>query len=196
MAVLALSGCSKVEPAIVRGAPAEASPSAASKETSDSAQHAHADSGKAPPDSLTMLLALLPAPPETPLDAEASAMADRAVFVPRTQRWFMARTLDSALVLDIGRIDGGVGNTAAAMAAFDRMVSSRSPLQRGMSVVVHSRAGASALRISDFRTQRSSHCGVTWSDDARLNGTRSASGMAWRTGAAVRNQCGPGVRTR
>jgi hypothetical protein len=182
MAVLALSGCSKVEPAIVRGAPAEASPSAASKETSDSAQHAHADSGKAPTDSLTMLLALLPAPPETPLDAEASAMADRAVFAPRTQRWFMARTLDSALVLDIGRIDGGVGNTAAAMAAFDRMVSSRSPLQRGMSVVVHSRAGASALRISDFR-----HSGrriVASLGPTMLDSTERAVPAEWR-GAPV-----------
>jgi hypothetical protein len=178
-AVLALTGCNKAEPGIARAASAAASLPAASAHVPDSTPGERVDSSKAAPtDSLTMTLALLPAPPETPLDAEASAMADRAVFAPLTQRWFMARTLDSALVMDIGRIDGGVGITDAAKAAFDRMVSSRSPLQRGMTVVVHARSGPSALRITDFR-----HSGrriVALLGPSSLDSTERAVPVEWR----------------
>lgn len=104
-----------------------------------------------PPDSATMMLALLPVPPEAALDGDASALAERAVFVPLTQRWFMARVVDSVLAMDIGRIDGGVGSTDAARAALARMVASRSPIQRGMPLTVHSRAGAIAAHVTDFR---------------------------------------------
>lgn len=178
-AVLVLSGCSKVEPEVARGASAAASLPAASPHATDSALDERADSARVlPPDSLTVMLALLPAPPETPLDAEASGLADRAVFAPLTRRWFMARTLDSALVMDIGRIDGGVGTTDAAEAAFDRMVSARSPLQRGMTVVVHARGGASALRITDFR-----HSGrriVALLGPSTLDSTERAVPVEWR----------------
>jgi hypothetical protein len=105
----------------------------------------------APPDSATMLLVRLPPAPETPLDAAANSLAERAVFVPLTRRWFMARVADSALAMDIGRIDGGVGTTDSARAAFARMVSSRSPIQRGMPVTVHTSAGAVSARVTDFR---------------------------------------------
>ncbi len=102
-------------------------------------------------DSATMMLAMLPPAPDSELDGESAAMADRAVFVPLTQRWFMARTIDSALAMDVGRIDGGVGTTDAARAAFARMVASRSPVQRGMPFIVHERAGATAARVTDLR---------------------------------------------
>lgn len=103
------------------------------------------------PDSVTMLLALLPAAPDAALEGEAASQADRAVFVPRTQRWFMARWLEGALLLDIGRIDGGVGTSDDARAAFDRMVAARSPLQSGMTVVAHPRSGATVATVSGYR---------------------------------------------
>ena len=147
-AALGLSGCG-TEKETARARPAVVGESA---RTGDSIPEERPDSIKVmPPDSATMVLGLLPPAPDSPLDGEAAGLAERAVFVPLTRRWFMARTLDSALVMDIGRIDGGVGTTDAARAAFDRMVSSRSPVQRGMMVTVHARAGANALRVSEFR---------------------------------------------
>ena len=78
-------------------------------------------------------------------------MAERAVFAPLTQRWYMARTIDGTLALDVGRIDGGVGTTDAARAAFDQMAASRSPVQRGMPFTVHSLAGAAQAHVSGLR---------------------------------------------
>ena len=147
---LGLSGCS-AEPKTARAVPVVAA-AAESTHTPDSIPEERPDTIRiAPPDSATMQLSLLPEPADTPLNGEAAGMAERTVFVPRTRRWFMARTLDSTLVMDIGRIDGGVGTTDAARAAFAQMVTSRSPVQRGMTVTVHSRAGATARQVSDFR---------------------------------------------
>jgi hypothetical protein len=143
-----LGGCA-AEPESARTSPPVVVESA---KTPDSIPEERPDTVKlAPPDSTTMRLALLPAPPGTPLDGESAGMADRAVFAPRTQRWFMARTLDSALAMDIGRIDGGVGTTEVARAAFQRMVSARSPLQTGMPVTVHTHSGASTATVIDIR---------------------------------------------
>jgi hypothetical protein len=120
--------------------------------TPDSIPEERPDTIKAvTPDSVTMLVALLPAAPDAALGGEAASQADRAVFVPRTQRWFMARWLEGALLMDIGRIDGGVGTSDEAKAAFDRMVAARSPLQTGMHVVAHPRAGAVVATVSGFR---------------------------------------------
>lgn len=148
VAALGLCGCG-TEPE-----PARTSPPVAveSVKAPDSIPEERPDTIKlVPPDSTTMRLALLPAPPGSALDGESAGMADRAVFVPRTQRWFMARTLDSSLAMDIGRIDGGVGTTDIARAAFERMVSSRSPLQRGATVTVHTRNGAATASVTDLR---------------------------------------------
>lgn len=120
--------------------------------TADSTAGEEPDSVKSlPPDSITMILAMLPAPPSTPLAGEAASMADRAVFAPLQQRWFMARTIDSSLSLDIGRIDGGVGATDAARSAFEQMVAARSPVQTGMPFTVHSRVGATTAHVSGLR---------------------------------------------
>ena len=184
-----LLGCSK-DPDFARAAHAAAvvesthSPVPTSPERPDTSK-------VAPPDSATMLLTTLPAAPETPLDDDALGMADRAVFAPLTQRWFMARTLDSALVMDIGRIDGGVATTDAARAAFDRMVSSRSPLQRGMTVTVHARAGDASFHISDFR-----HSGrriVAILGPSTLDSTERAVPVEWRGDPPVPLRKGAGT---
>jgi len=100
-----------------------------------------------PPDSVVMTLALLPPPPGTALGSIAAELGERAVFVPRTQRWFMARVVDGALSVDIGRIDGGVSNAAA----FDQMLAARSPVQPGMTFTIHLRDGAATAPVTALR---------------------------------------------
>lgn len=118
----------------------------------DSIPEERPDSVKStPPDSTTMVLALLPAAPGLPLGSDAAAMGERAVFVPRTQRWFMVRRIDSIPSMDIGRIDGGVGTTDAARAAFDRMLASSSPIQPGMQVTMHPGSGAVLATVTGLR---------------------------------------------
>ncbi|MCC7052387.1 MAG: hypothetical protein IT355_03910 [Gemmatimonadaceae bacterium] len=104
-----------------------------------------------PPDSATISLGLLPAPSDPEVGGESGSLGERAVFAPRSQRWFMARPVDSVLAMDIGRIDGGVGTTDAARAAFDRMVVALSPVQAGMTFTLHASAGPAATRVTGFR---------------------------------------------
>ncbi len=104
-----------------------------------------------PPDSTTIVLSLLPAPPGSALDRDAAALAERAVFAPRTQRWFMARQSDSVAGMDVGRIDGGVGTSESARAALERMLASRSPIQPGMAFSLHTRAGTVTTQVTRFR---------------------------------------------
>jgi hypothetical protein len=128
-----------------------ASPSDSATRTSDSIPEERPDSVvTTKPDSTTMVLALLPAPARTSLDGEASSLAERAVFTPRVQRWFMARMIDSALTLDVGRVDGGVGASESAQAALDRMIRARSPLQAGAQLTLHTPTGPVSVRIASF----------------------------------------------
>lgn len=104
-----------------------------------------------PTDSTTLRFSLLPSAPGGPLDADATALAERAVFVPRTQRWFMVRQIDSAAAMDVGRIDGGVGTSAAARAALDRMLAAGSPVQPGMTFIMHPHSGAASAHVTRLR---------------------------------------------
>ena len=118
----------------------------------DTAAGERPDTVPAPPvDSTTVMLALLPADAQAPLDVESAALAERAVFAPRTQRWFMARLVDSAPAVDIGRIDDGVGSSSSARAALVRMLAARSPIQPGMPFTLHGPAGAMSVTVADLR---------------------------------------------
>ena len=118
----------------------------------DTAAGERPDTVPAPPiDSTTVMLALLPAAAQVPLDGESAALAERAVFAPRTQRWFMARLVDSAPAVDIGRIDDGVGSSPAARAALVRMLAAQSPIQPGMPFTLHGAAGAMSVTVADLR---------------------------------------------
>ncbi len=141
-----------------------------------------------PPDSMTMTLALLPAASNTALDGEAASLAERAVFAPRTQRWFMVRMIDSAPSVDIGRIDGGVGTTEAARAAFDRMLASRSPIQPGMLITVHPRAGATEARVTALRL--SGRRIIARLDLAALDSAELAIPAEWRGAPVVPRRIG------
>lgn len=98
--------------------------------------------GTAPDTTLTgtaappPLALVLPAPPGGPLDDRARALADLAVFAPRTTRWFIARRVDSIQVAaDIGRLDAP--RTPGDSLAVARMLAAESPVQPGLPLVVH-----------------------------------------------------------
>jgi hypothetical protein len=103
-------------------------------------------------DSATVLLALLPAAAGGALGGEAESLAERAVFVPRTQRWFMARMIDSAPSMDIGRIDGGIGTTDADRVALTKVLAERSPITPGMSFILHARGGSRVATVTGLTT--------------------------------------------
>lgn len=146
-----------------------------------------------PADSTTVLLALLPPAAGGELAGEAASLAERAVFVPRTQRWFMARMIDSAPAMDIGRIDGGVGTTDAARAALVRMFAARSPILPGMSFIMHGRGGAVVATVVELRT--SGRRIVARLDAPPFDSTERARPVEWRGAPAVpphfitRNAC-------
>lgn len=126
---------------------------ATSTVTPDSIPDERPDSvSSTPPDSAVMMLARLPAASGAPLDGAAADMAERAVFAPRIQRWFVARHVDSTLVMDIGRIDGGTGSGDAAREAFGTMVRARSPISAGMTFALHAPDGVQPATIRDIRT--------------------------------------------
>jgi len=133
--LVALAACTTPEPRIGPGAPAARVETA----VTDSAPDERPDSVRSTPaDNVTMILALLPAPRGSALDGVAAALAERAVFAPRTQRWFIARAADDGtLALDVGRIDGGVGSGDVERMEFHRMLAARSPVQQGMTFTVH-----------------------------------------------------------
>lgn len=136
-----------------------------------------------PPDSTTMTLALLPPVPATQLTGPAASMADRAVFAPRSQRWFMARALDSVVAMDIGRIDGGVEASTAAQNAFQQMVAARSPIQAGMTFTMHSRSAAVAASVTSFRLSGRRILAVL--DRPALDSTERVAPIEWRGSRTV-----------
>lgn len=137
----------------------------------------------APTDSTTVLLSLLPPAAGGTLGGEAASLDERAVFVPRTQRWFMARMLDSAPAMDIGRIDGGVGATESARAALARMLAERSPIRPGMSFIMHGRAGAVVATVVELRT--SGRRIVARLDAPAFDSTERTRTVEWRGAPAV-----------
>ncbi len=147
-------------------------------------------------DSTTVLLSLLPAAAGGALSGDAASLADRAVFVPRTQRWFMARMVDSIPSMDIGRIDGGVGTTDGARAALTRMLAERSPILPGMPFVLHTRGGSRVATVTGLAT--SGRRIVARLDVPAFDTGELALPMEWRGAPAVqphrvsRTDCLPG----
>jgi hypothetical protein len=131
-----------------------------------------------PPDSLTMRLALLPAPSDAPMSGAAAALAERAVFAARTQRWFMARTIDSVVVLDVGRVDGGVPPGDDSSSAFAQMIRSHSPVQPGMTFILHHTHGLAPVSVRNL--QLSGRRIVARLDGAAQDSAASAFPVEWR----------------
>jgi hypothetical protein len=100
----------------------------------------------------TAPLVLLPAPRGASLSGLAAALAERAVFVPRNERWFVARALDGAWRMDIGRLDGGLRDEDAQREAFAAMTAARSPIVVGMPFVMHDARGARVATITGIET--------------------------------------------
>lgn len=164
-----------------RSATASATDSAASL---DSIPEERPDSViSTPPDSAVMMLRLLPAAGTEPLDGIAQELHDRTVFAPRVQRWFMARMVDGAITMDVGRIDGGVGNSDGARAAFARMLTARSPIQPGMHFTLHTDVGPVDAPVTELRL--SGRRIVARLDAPPLDSAVQAAPVEWRGNPAV-----------
>lgn len=193
--VLGAAAC-QAEPAVEQKVPA-APAVAVDSSTPDSIPEERPDTVPVvPDDSTTVLLALLPAAAAGELSGDAASLAERAVFAPRTQRWFMARMIDSAPAMDIGRIDGGIGTTEAARAALVQMLAARSPILPGMSFIMHGRAGAVVATVLELRT--SGRRIVARLDAPAFDSTERARPVEWRGApavsphAVVRTECAAG----
>lgn len=147
-------------------------------------------------DSTTVLLSLLPLAAGGELSGEANSLADRAVFPPRTQRWFMARMADGVASMDIGRIDDGIGSSDAARVALLRMLAERSPIVPGMSFIVHALGGSRVATVTGLTT--SGRRIVAQLDVPPFDQGEVALPVEWRGAPAVqphavsRTGCAPG----
>ncbi len=174
------------------GCTGTASSSASAPESTDSLISTEVDSipeerpdsvVSSPPDSTTIVLSLLPAPPGSALDTDAAALGERAVFAPRTQRWFMARQIDSVVGMDVGRIDGGVGTSENARGALERLLASRSPIQPGMAFSIHTRAGTATTHVTRF--QMSGRRILALLDARALDSAERTVPIEWRGARAI-----------
>jgi len=114
------------------------------------AARAAADSARLATDSS----ALQAAPPALPrsraLGATERAIADYAVFAPRTQQWFIAAVRARHLLVDIGRFDGKVGGDAAWRRALGNVAPVESPVDTGSLFRVRGPWGVDTVSVSGF----------------------------------------------
>jgi hypothetical protein len=146
---------------ILAGACTRERPAVQSAQTATDTVHATDSTADERPDSIvstpasarTAPLVLLPSPRGDALTDAAAAMAVRAVFVPRNERWFLARAINGAWHMDIGRLDGGLGTSTAAGADFQRMAAARSPITKGLTLVMHTDSGPVRAVVQQLSVQ-------------------------------------------
>ena len=91
-----------------------------------------------------------PAPRSRVLDATERAIADYAVFAPRSQQWFIAAVRAKHLLVDVGRFDGKVGADAAWRRALANVARVASPLDTGSLFRVRGPWGVDTVGVSGF----------------------------------------------
>lgn len=114
---------------------------------------AAADSARLAADSSALHAAPSPIEPPSrahPLDATERAIADYAVFAPRTQQWFLAAVRNRHLLVDVGRYDGKVGGDGAWRRALAEVARAESPLDTGSLFRVRGPWGVDTVGISGF----------------------------------------------
>lgn len=82
------------------------------------------------------------------LDPLAASVADRLVFVPATQRWFLAAARGKRLLVDLGRADLDVRRDAATRAAFQAAAAARSPVPTGARLRLYGPWGSDDADVS------------------------------------------------
>jgi hypothetical protein len=86
------------------------------------------------------------------LSPAADSVAQRLVFVPANQVWFLAAAREDRLLLDVGRVDLEVRKDSARRAAYQEAVAARSPVRVGARVRLYGPWGAEDATVSGFDT--------------------------------------------
>ena len=89
-------------------------------------------------------------PSATHLSPLADTIAQRLVFAPITQRWFVAAARGKRLVVDLGRIDIDVKKSAAREAAFVEAAEGRSPVAKGSRLRLRGDWGSDDATVAGF----------------------------------------------
>lgn len=90
------------------------------------------------------------APQGTPLPPLADTIAQRLVFAPLVQDWFVAAARNQKLVVDLGRIDIDLKKDPARLEAFVRAARATSPFKSGSALELHGPWGSAEATIGDF----------------------------------------------
>ena len=86
------------------------------------------------------------------LPALADTIADKLVFPPVTQSWFLAAARGKRMLVDIGRVDIEVRRDPARLAAYKLAVEARTPFPTGTRFRLRGPWGADDATISGFDT--------------------------------------------
>jgi hypothetical protein len=87
-----------------------------------------------------------------PLPPLADTIADKLVFPPVTQSWFLAAARGKRMLVDIGRVDVEVRRDPARLAAYKLAVEARSPFPTGTRFRLRGPWGADDATINGFDT--------------------------------------------
>lgn len=93
---------------------------------------------------------VIPAPP--PRSPLADSLAGLLVFAPRPQTWFVAAARGKRMVVDVGRIDAGLGRDPKLRAAFEEAAASITPFPAGTRFRLRGPWGASDATVTGFDT--------------------------------------------
>jgi hypothetical protein len=89
---------------------------------------------------------------QKPLAPLADSIADKLVFPPVTQGWFLAAARGKRMLVDIGRVDVEVRRDPARLAAYKQAVEARTPFPTGTRFRLRGPWGADDATISGFDT--------------------------------------------
>ena len=95
-------------------------------------------------------VARAPALPAARLTPLADTIAQRLVFAPITQRWFVAAARGKRLVVDLGRIDIDLKKDAAREGAFVEAAEGRSPVAKGSRLRLRGDWGSDDATVAGF----------------------------------------------
>ena len=90
----------------------------------------------------------------------ADSIAEKLVFVPRSQRWFTAAARGKRMLVDIGRVDTDVRKDSMRAIAFHEAVSRLSPIPIGTRFRLAGPWGADSAVLTDFSSWNGRIVGV------------------------------------
>lgn len=121
-------------------------PSTPSQPTSAASPNASPDANLPTADTAPHTQAL----PTVALAPMADTIAQRLVFAPVMQRWFVAAARGKRLVVDLGRLDLELKKDSAHAHAFEQAAAARSPVAKGSRLRVRGEWGSEDATVSGF----------------------------------------------